>query len=152
MEEKVIVKGLMEEKVLKNILRLGIFFSIGVVVIYYLGFELLDFKIGNAAARALSNFMLPLMCITTPIGIILIILFFYMSKMDITITDKRVYGIAAFGKRVDLPVDSISSVGTSWLKGIDVSSPSGTIRFKLIKNQETIHNAISNLLIERQKK
>lgn len=80
MEEKVIVKGIMEEKVLKNILRLGIFFSIGVVVIYYLGFKLLDSKIGNAAARALSNFMLPLMCITAPIGIILIILFFLYVK------------------------------------------------------------------------
>ena len=152
MEEKIIVKGSIEEKVLKNILRLGVFFSIGIVVIYYLGFELLDSKMGNAAACALSNFMVPLMCITIPLGIILIILFFYMSKMDITITDKRVYGIAAFGKRVDLPIDSISSVGTSWLKGIDVSSSSGTIRFKLIKNQETIHNTISDLLIERQKK
>ena len=79
------------------------------------------------------------------------ILFLWLSKFSITITDKRVFGKAAFGKRVDLPVDLISSVGTSWLKGIDVGSSSGKIHFKLVKNQNKIHSVLSKLLMERQR-
>lgn len=80
------------------------------------------------------------------------IIFLWLSKFSMTITDKRVYGKAAFGKRVDLPVDLVSAVGTSWLKGIDVGTSSGKIHFKLVKNQDEIHTVLSNLLLERQQK
>lgn len=80
--------------------------------------------------------------------------FFYVwvSKTSLTVTDKRVYGTAAFGKRVDLPFDKISAVGTSMLKGIAVTSSSGAIKFLMIANYNEIHAAISNLLLERQEK
>ena len=74
-----------------------------------------------------------------------------MRSYSLTITDKRVYGKTAFGKRVDLPLDSVSSVGTSALKGVAVGTSSGKIKFKLIKNQSEIHDVISKLLAERQK-
>lgn len=80
-----------------------------------------------------------------------IILWFYFGKCEITVTDKRIYGKAAFGKRVDLPMDSISAVGmTGLFKGIVVSSSSGAIKFWYIDNADKIHKAISKLLIERQ--
>ena len=69
-----------------------------------------------------------------------------------TVTDKRVFGCATFGKRVDLPLDAISAVGTSSMKGIDVTTASGAIKFKFIMNRDQLHNEISKLLIERQSK
>lgn len=89
---------------------------------------------------------------TGAITVVLLIFKFYASKMKIVVTNKRVYGVARFGKRVDLPIDLISAVGTCMFKGIIVSSSSGKIRFLLINNRDEIHKTISNLLITRQDK
>lgn len=89
------------------------------------------------------------------IGLIVfaIILFFYMAGCELHITDKRVYGKGAFGKRVDIPIDSISAVGKiSWLKGVIVSSSSGSIRFMYLANANEIHSVLSDLIIGRQGK
>lgn len=73
------------------------------------------------------------------------------GKSEMTVTNKRVYGKAMFGKRVDIPLDSISAVGTSSsLKGISVASSSGRLTFTAIANNNEIHNVISRLLLERQ--
>ena len=69
----------------------------------------------------------------------------------IVVTDKRVYGKSLLGQRVDLPLDSISAVGTFWLMGVSVSTSSGRIKFAFIKNKNEIHECISKLLIERQR-
>lgn len=88
------------------------------------------------------------------IDVVLFLLYLLFMRIyfscDIVVTDKRVYGRATFGKRVDLPLDSISAVGTSALWGIDVGTSSGRIHFKLIKNYEEIHSELSKLLMERQ--
>ena len=75
-----------------------------------------------------------------------------MAKVQITVTDKRVFGINSAGKRVDLPLDSISAVGTSRFSGLAVTTASGAIKFTSLKNRDELHDAISNLLIERQQK
>lgn len=80
------------------------------------------------------------------------LIYLWLHNYELTITDKRAYGKTAFGKRVDLPLDSISAVGSSWLKGIAVATASGRISFLLIKNQDEIHKCVSDLLIERQNK
>ena len=85
-----------------------------------------------------------------PLVIIGTIIYFITSKIEITVTDKRVYGTALFGKRVDLPLDKIAAVGTSAFKGVAVTTSSGAIKFVFIKNNYEIHKAISNLLIQRQ--
>ena len=82
--------------------------------------------------------------------IFVVLIYLWLRSYSITVTNKRVYGQTAFGKRVDLPFDSVSSVGTSALKGIAVGTSSGKISFKLIKNQSEIHDVISKLLAERQ--
>lgn len=89
---------------------------------------------------------------TGVITVVLLVFKFYASKMKIVVTNKRVYGVARFGKRVDLPIDLISAVGTCMFKGIIVSSSSGKIRFLLINNRDEIHKMISDLLIARQDK
>lgn len=87
-------------------------------------------------------------CVIIVLGIIICA----WLKTSMTITDKRVYGTASFGKRVDLPIDSISAVGTGMFKAIAVSTSSGKIAFFLIKNRDEIHKCISDLLLERQNK
>jgi len=87
-----------------------------------------------------------------PFLIVGALFFFANSKPTLTVTDKRIYGKVAFGKRVDLPFDMISAVGTSTLMGISVSTPSGAIKFNFIANREDIHKEIGKLLIARQSK
>ncbi len=81
-----------------------------------------------------------------------LIIYWWLSKIEITVSNKRVYGIAAFGKRVDLPVDSVSAIGSKWPKGIAVATSSGKIAFLMIKNRDEIHKCVSDLLIARQSK
>ena len=87
-----------------------------------------------------------------PFAGIAALLYFMAAKTELTVTDKRVYGKAMFGKRVDLPVDSISAVGTSFLLGVSVSTSSGRISFLGIQNKSEIHQEISKLLMARQEK
>lgn len=101
---------------------------------------------GFEASFYLFHILTPLL----PFLILGTIIYLWTKDMELTVTDKRVYGIAAFGKRVDLPLDSISAVGTSWLKGIDVGTSSGRIKFKLVKNQKDVHSVMSKLIMERQ--
>lgn len=88
------------------------------------------------------------------VSLIICLLFYaWMRSYELTLTDKRVYGKAAFGQRVDLPVDSISATATITIfKGISVSSSSGRISFLAIKNSNKIYETLNQLLIERQSK
>jgi len=81
-----------------------------------------------------------------------LIFYWWAAKTEITLTDKRVYGKTVFGKRVDLPFDSVSAVGSCWPKGIAVATSSGRITFLMIGNRDEIHKCITDLLIERQRK
>lgn len=77
--------------------------------------------------------------------------YYLLKSYELSVTDKRVYGKVAWGKRVDLPVDSISATAMIGLfKGISVSTSSGRISFLLIKNANEIYTVINNLLLERQ--
>lgn len=78
--------------------------------------------------------------------------FFMMRKMQITVTDKRVCGKTYFGRSVDLPMDSISAVGSSWFNGIKVSTSSGKVSFLHIEKSKEIRELLCQLLIERQEK
>lgn len=84
--------------------------------------------------------------------VILTIIKMWISNMEITVTDKRVYGKTAFGKRVDLPIDSISAVSLSLLHGVSVASSSGKIDFKFIVKNNEIYETIISLIIDRQDK
>lgn len=85
--------------------------------------------------------------------VLIIIGVYFLLKMktcEITVTDKRVYGRASFGKLVDLPLDKISSVGVGFPKCVAVATSSGIIKFWLINNQDDVYRAISSLLQSRQ--
>ena len=92
------------------------------------------------------------LAVTGGVSLICLIIFAWMRSYEMIVTDKRVYGRAAFGKRIDLPMDSVSAVATMGFKGIAVATSSGKIAFLMIKNRNEIHKTISELLIERQSK
>ena len=140
MEEKVLIKGSVSKtNVFAIILMLfGAYYLLGGVISFALTGEapmVLIGLLGGAIAYGLSR------------------LFVYLfNSHELVVTDKRVFGKAALGKRVDLPLDSISAVSTSWLKGIAVATSSGRINFYMIKNRDEVHKCISDLLIQRQNK
>ena len=86
------------------------------------------------------------------VAICFLFTFLMMKKMQITITDKRVCGKTFFGRSVDLPIDSISAVGSSWFNGIAVSTSSGKVSFLFIENSKEIRELLCQLLIDRQGK
>ena len=75
----------------------------------------------------------------------------YLNSFEMTVTDKRIYGKIKWGKRVDLPIDSVSAVGIGAFKSIAISTASGKISFSAIKNRNEIHEIVSKLLVDRQK-
>ncbi len=119
--------------------------AFGVLLIFMQFFE------GNIRFQAFFD---PFYGSLLSIAIIIFPLFFcwWLAGCQLVVTNKRVYGKAAFGKRVDLPLDSISAVGTGILKSISVNTASSAIKFSLIKNRDEIHAEISKLLLERQEK
>ena len=83
--------------------------------------------------------------------VLCVFVYLWLKSYEIVISDKRIYGKVGFGKRVDLPNDSISAIATiPLLKGITVSTSSGRISFLLIKNANEIYNVMNSILIERQ--
>ena len=77
----------------------------------------------------------------------------YISKNQIVVTDKRISGKSAFGKQVDLPIDSVSAVfSLRLIKGLSISTASGRVSFWAIRNRDEIYKVISGLIIARQNK
>ena len=144
MDEKLIIQSKRCYVNTLKLITLVLLIIFGVGIILYL----VSFTSGMNAVLIISMVCL----IIGLIGIVPLIMYFAISKTEINVTDKRVYGKAIFGKRVDLPLDSISAVGTGAMNGIAVATSSGSIRFLAISNNTEIHEEISKLLIERQNK
>lgn len=159
MEEKVIIKSQQSAGV--KIIR-GIFFLLGALVLVkwfsdyrYSLFRVIEPDyIDEFGADDIFRFwfLYPLVQRCLPLVLIGQIFYMVMSKTEMTVTNKRVYGKVLFGKRVDLPLDMISAVGTTIFNGVGVTTSSGAIKFLMIKNSEEIHATISKLLLERQNK
>lgn len=112
-------------------------------------YDSLDLSYGFGFANGANYALYPLIIVLT---IVAFIIYKRWSKVQITVTNKRVYGFDAVGKRVDLPLDSITAVGTSIFSGLAVTTASGAIKFAMLKNRDELHEAISKLLVERQEK
>lgn len=72
------------------------------------------------------------------------------KKCELTVTDKRVYGTAAFGAKINLPIESISTVGTGSFHEIRIATTSTRISFHGIKNRDAIHEALKELKINKE--
>ena len=143
MEEKILCKS-KKHNLLKIIL---IFISIASAIAGLCLFKVFSYDFTGNFSEAFG-FTSPFILIV----VICVLIYLRVANCELVITDKRVYGKTTFSKRVDLPLDSVSAVGTSSLWGIDVGTSSGRIHFKLIKNKDEIHSVLSRLLMDRQQK
>ena len=130
MQEKILIKSSPNNA----IMELFIFFVIGI-----LGGSLFYIIDASMYEQPIKLFMLISVAFLFAVcGIILGgILYLLFGRNELTVTDKRVYGKAMFGKRVDL---------------ISISTSSGKISFLFIKNTDKFYEIINNLIIERQNK
>ena len=139
MEEKILIQGekVFSEKIVKLALFTigGISVAIGAVleILWLLG-EVFDIS-GFVDFSWVGGFIILIGLGMTLIGLLL---YTYWSKYELTITDKRVYGKVLFGIRVDLPLDSISSVGTSFLWGVDFGTSTKTSKHISTSNADEI--------------
>lgn len=72
------------------------------------------------------------------------------KSVKLVVTNKRVYGTTIFGKRVDIPLDSVSAIGSGILSTVVIASSSGKIMFNCLSNYREIHNELGELLAKRQ--
>ena len=142
MDEKTIIKSEQTKK--EAILVIGAIISLITGILY----ESLVFRFD----RTWFIWLLEIGYMALAVFLLFFIYYWAIKKCELTITNKRAYGTAIFGKRVDLPIDSVSAVGTSLFKGIAIATSSGRISFIGIENRDAIHKAMSDLLIDRQSK
>ena len=91
-----------------------------------------------------------ILIVLSPLFIVLLLVLLLTRNMELVITNKRVYGKSYFGKRVDLPIDSISAIGKNILFGIKVSTSSGRINWILLENRDNVYEYITKLILKRQ--
>lgn len=108
---------------------------------YSSGFSYAFAKSGTVKITMIAGILLFLVCMFAS---------YRFTKSYLVVTSKRVYGVTAWGKRVDLPMDSVSAVSTGFCQAVAVSTPSGRVKFFAIKNRDDIFEALSSLLIQRQ--
>lgn len=108
-----------------------------------------NFAYAFSLSNGVNYAFYPIIIVLLIIGIVI---FIRWSNVQITVTDKRVFGNNSAGKRVDLPLDTISAVGTSAFSALAVTAASGVNKFTMLKNRDEIQDAISKLLIQRQNK
>ena len=88
----------------------------------------LEFTLGDFA-------MLASAALGIIIAILGIVIIFMSRESGLYVTDKRVYGKTVLGKRVDIPLDSISSISLTFvlLLGISIASNSGRVSFYFVE-------------------
>lgn len=142
MEEKILISGKASKLNLFVLIAIG--FTI-LAVAYIPSSTTYYFRTGYV-----EYFDEPFDYISVALAIVAWCLIFIIANCEIIVSNKRVYGKAGFGKRVDIPLDSISAIGMAWNKSITVTSSSGKISFFAIKNRDEIFKVISELLLARQ--
>ncbi len=166
MEEKVLIKSerYNVKKIIKVMFIIGMALTLLAIVITMLWFssiynswEWTKCEYGNVFYYTITNYFeswdLILLNLIPVAGLTLIggLIYLWLRSYELTVTDKRIYGKVAWGRRVDLPVDSVSATATtSVLKGVSVATSSGRISFLVMKNAKEIYEVINNLLLERQ--
>lgn len=141
MEEKILIERTADKKsvMIINIICLCCAIIVFIIAMYEMGYYIT------------ADEFLFWVCGPTFVPIILwLILVGWLAGGKLVVTDKRIYGKVAYGKRVDLPLDSISAVGLTIFNSLSVSTSSGRIIFHLVPQRDEVHKIISDLIIDRQ--
>ena len=72
------------------------------------------------------------------------------KSMSLTVTDRRIYGVSSFGRRVDFPISAVTSVSASGKRDITLLTPSGKVLFGNFENTDELFQTISKMLVEQQ--
>ena len=136
MEEKILVKST-TNRLLACLLAWGIPEALGITYFY-----IDKYSCSEETVIMVGIILIPLIC-----GCIALWAFL---KVELVITSLRIYGCASFGRRVDLPLDSVTAIGMCFMKGIAITTASGSIKFGCIKNRDEIYDVVSKLLMDRQ--
>lgn len=67
------------------------------------------------------------------------------AKIPLTITNCRLYGYALWGRKIDLPLSSISGCSLASCHSLKVYTLERTYCFPLLKNPYTLYNALITL-------
>ena len=145
--EKTLIEGKFSKT---NVLTIVSGFIALCTLIYSIWWDRRIHSWGDLEYHECIDYYTPFLAIGIPLIILALVFHFWMSGCKITVTDKRVFGKAAFGKRVDLPFDMISSVGSGAFKSIAVATSSGKISFWLLANRDEVFDIISQTLLLRQ--
>lgn len=148
MNEKVLIKG--------EFSRLGlstqslIFFSLAIVTLITCFIVATEY--GGSPAWAFEGIEYGYYLFFIGIVVFIILGFVYLTKArELTVTNYRVTGVTASGKRVDLPVSKISAVGTAdFFERVTISTASGVITFHGVINRDAVLAVISDLLLKQQ--
>lgn len=143
MKEKILIKS--EKKY---------FYKLKIITVISTILTILFFIIGLVAQQQenydLVGISIYIMILAGIIALPCLVLFFYSFKMELTVTNKRIYGKTVFGRQIDLPLDSISAVSKGIFESINIATSSGKISFMYISNRDDIYKIITKILIDRQ--
>ena len=73
----------------------------------------------------------------------------YSGRTAVTVTDKRVYGTAAFGKAVDLPLSNVVMLSKAGNKDIAIATAAGKVLFAGIENRDQVYDALQGLVVNK---
>ena len=169
MEEKIVIEGKPSKKTSTLLLKIGlILVVIGLLMFFKTArsfWSLRNYEIGEPIyfldyiytlgdCISFTNGPVIYVSVILDLGLLIsiysFILWLCIKDNCITVTNKRVYGVTKWSKRVDLPLNQISAVATGNLKGIAVGTSSGKIIFKAIENYIDVHKEITGLLAAKQ--
>ena len=142
MEEKVIIEG-------KPFLNRKLSYNCWLVSLILFSVSFLLYCNSTVFSK-FGDLLFNVIVITFCACIIFLVVYLLFGCFSICVTNKRVYGTSVYGRRVDLPLDSISAIGRVWFSGISISTSSGFIKFGSMKNYDELYKVIGDLLIERQ--
>ena len=88
---------------------------------------------------------IPLFLIWGIIGVISLWFHRLTTKISLTITNHRLHGYALWGRKIDLPLSSISGCSLASCHSLKVYTLERTYCFPLLKNPYTLYNVLITL-------
>ena len=149
MEENEVIRGkFIFDEIVNKVIRISIKLMLFCIVLFFV-FFILTLKRSDLK----SLYLLPAFLMVLAFIFIGCAKIYEKSKkyVELVITDKRVYGINQYGKRVDLPFDLISGI-ENVADCVSIRSSAGLISFSGLNNYAEIYSAINKELIKRQSK
>lgn len=82
---------------------------------------------------------------------ILLVLYLLAKTPYLAVTDKRVFYVSDFGRKLSLPLDKITVTVTHWwFKQLHIAAPAGRIHLFWVRNTAELYDMITALINEKQ--